>query len=433
MNRSVLTIALLLASFSVSSAEASQRLIVRNDSGLPAMKRLCGILGCNVEQGLDGTLGKLFLVTIPDLVNINLFAINLSVNLGVISVELDVQVHISGPPATSPPPAGLWDRSSNNYLGYPVWNGYANQPAGGVIRLREAQNQFGVGGAGIVGIIDTGVDGDHPALRSVSVPGYDFLQNQAGAASEQGAVQQSTAAVLDGGPWMVNQSTAAVLDSELGRLLGLKQYSAVGHGTMVAGIVHMVAPRTKIMSLRAFSPDGTGYLSDILRAIYWGTQNGARVLNMSFSFPASSRELKNAADYADRNGVIKVASAGNAGTQQAAYPASLNNVMGVASTNLNDQRSSFSSYGPGVWVAAPGEGIVTTYPYSTYSAGWGTSFSAPFVTGTAALFLEFNASCTHAQAAAAIAHARKLGSDLGNGRLDVYQAVSSYRQLLGLQ
>ncbi|MEO8130975.1 MAG: S8 family serine peptidase, partial [Bryobacteraceae bacterium] len=336
------------------------------------------------------------------------------------------------PSATSAPPAGLWDRAANNYFGSTVWNGYAAQPASSVIRLKEAQSQFGLKGAGVVGIIDTGVDGNHPALKNVSISGYDFLQNQAGPASEQAIVQQSTAAVLDGGPWMVNQSTAAVLDGELGKLLGLQQYAGYGHGTMVAGIVHLVAPRTKIMSLRAFSPDGTGYLSDILRAVYWGTQNGARVLNMSFSLSSSSRELSKAMDFADQNSVIKVASAGNTGTQQAAYPAALANVMGVASTSLTDQRSSFSSYGPTVWVAAPGEGIVTTYPNTTYSAGWGTSFSAPFVAGTAALFLEINADCNHAQAAAAVAHARKLGTDLGNGRLDVLQAVIAYRQLQGL-
>src|SRR5262249_22784943 len=155
-------------------------------------------------------------------------------------------------------------------------------------------------------------------------------------------------------------------------------------GTMVSGIIHLVAPRAQIMPLKAFHADGTGNLSDVLRAIYFATQNNANVLNMSFDFTTSSRELGNAVNYAANHNVISVASVGNDGQQVVVYPAGLSNVIGVASTTNNDQLSSFSNYGqPPVWVGAPGEGIVTTYPYGTYAAGWGTSFSAPFVSGTA--------------------------------------------------
>jgi hypothetical protein len=256
MRRLILICSLLLTSICAGTAEASQRLIVRNNGGITVMTSLCNLLGCNVVRTLDGVLGKLFLVTIPDTVNTNLFLFNLSLNVGVVSVEVDLRLNISGPPATSTVPAWLWDRADNNYFGSIVWNGYATQPASWIIRLGEAQSHYNARGAGVVGIIDTGVDNTHPALQSVSVPGYDFLQNQPGAASETGEVQQSTAAVLDGGPWWVNQSTAAVLDDGLGRQLGLPQYAAFGHATMVAGIVHLVAPQAKIMSLRAFAPDG---------------------------------------------------------------------------------------------------------------------------------------------------------------------------------
>ena len=100
--------------------------------------------------------------------------------------------------------------------------------------------------------------------------------------------------------------------------------------------------------------------------------------------------------------------------------------MGVASTDYNDQRSSFSNYGPAlVWVAAPGEMIISTYPFSSYAASSGTSFSAPFVAGVAALLRDIRISCNQAQAAQAISNARKLTPELGNGRLDVYQAVGA--------
>src|SRR4029077_20477030 len=224
-------------------------------------------------------------------------------------------------------------------------------------------------------------------------------------------VNQSTAAVLD-------QSTAAVLD-------GNDQYAAFGHGTMVMGVIHLVAPTAQLLPLKTFKSDGTGFLSDILRAIYYAVQNNANVINMSFDTQTSSRELEKALDYAEQNNVICAASAGNDG--QAAppltvYPAEWQtDVMGVASTSDQDTRSSFSNYGNAiVWVAAPGEAIVTTYPFGTYAAGWGTSFSAPFVSGGAVLLHSLQTAIGQSGAATAVAHAVPLAdSGMGNGRLDL--------------
>ena len=109
-------------------------------------------------------------------------------------------------------------------------------------------------------------------------------------------------------------------------------------------------------------------------------------------------------------------------------------MLGVASTTNNDVRSAFSNYGsPLVFVAAPGEGVVTTYPWGTYAAGWGTSFSTPFVAGTAALMLDINATADESDASAAVAHAKLLTTDLGHGRLDVYQAIAAWRAALGMK
>jgi subtilisin family serine protease len=103
-----------------------------------------------------------------------------------------------------------------------------------------------------------------------------------------------------------------------------------------------------------------------------------------------------------------------------------NDVMGVASTSDLDQRSYSSNFGNAiVWVDAPGEAIVTTYPFSTYAAGWGTSFSAPFVSGGAALLLDLQRRTNESQAAAAVAHAVWVGPEMGNGRLDLVQALSA--------
>ena len=132
---------------------------------------------------------------------------------------------------------------------------------------------------------------------------------------------------------------------------------------------------------------------------------------MSFSFNSSSTEMSDAINYADSQGVICVASAGNNGEEIQVYPASLNHVMGVASTSDSDTLSSFSNYGSQVvWVGAPGENIVTTYPYDNYASSSGTSFSAPFVSGTAALLVNADPAVSPTAAANAIANAKYISS-----------------------
>jgi len=224
---------------------------------------------------------------------------------------------------------------------------------------------------------------------------------------------------------MLDQHTAAMLDGS--------QYAAFGHGTMVMGVIHLVAPTAQLLPLKAFSADGSGSLSNILAAIYYAVQNNTNVINMSFDMTTSSTELTNAINYANGHNVICAASSGNDGAEELVYPAGLQNVMGVASTNNQDQRSSFSNYGNQiVWVAAPGEGVITTYPFATYAAGWGTSFSAPMVAGTASLLVNMQSSSSQNQAAWAIAHAKWIGLNMGNGRLDVYGSLSAYNPVQGL-
>jgi serine protease len=107
--------------------------------------------------------------------------------------------------------------------------------------------------------------------------------------------------------------------------------------------------------------------------------------------------------------------------------------MGVASTNNQDQRSTFSNYGNQiVWVAAPGEGVITTYPFGLYAAGWGTSFSSPMVAGTASLILNMQPNDNPNLAAWGIAHAQYVGVNMGNGRLNVNWSLSALNPIQGL-
>jgi subtilisin family serine protease len=197
---------------------------------------------------------------------------------------------------------------------------------------------------------------------------------------------------------------------------------------MTAGLVHLVAPTAKLLPLKAFGANGSGYLSNVVRAIYYATSNHANVISMSFSFSTSSSTLSNAIVSANGAGIICVAAAGNDGKEISVYPASLPQVMGIASTSNTDVQSSFTNYGPQVvWVAAPGEGVMSTYPGATYATSSGTSFSTPLVAGTAALLVNVSAAVKESTAASAIAHAKWLSPNLNKGRLDTYQAVNAWK------
>src|SRR6266487_452813 len=432
----------LLALLWATPAKADTGVIVRTTAGLSALQTFCSLpTTCTVVGPLDGTLGQVFLVTTPldPTTFIGLLSNPLTGLTGFVDAEVDQVLSLIGGLNVVPTPIPstlMSDRTPVPYYGTDVWNSYANQPAASIVEIQNAQNAFQVSGRGIVADIDTGVDPTHPVLQPVLLPGYDFTRNQVGG-SELNDLPPSfppppaCSSTSCPSPAQVNQSSAAILDQSSAAILdGNNQYAAFGHGTMVMGIIHLVAPTAQLLPLKAFHSDGTASLSDILRAIYYGVQNNANVINMSFDTKTASPELQKALDYANQSGVICAASAGNdgQGPPLLVYPAALQtDVMGVASTTDQDARSSFSNYGDAiVWVAAPGESIVTTYPFDTYAAGWGTSFSAPFVSGGAALLRSLKHAIDESGAAAAVAQAVPLTDPgMGHGRLDLCLALGS--------
>jgi len=433
-----------------SSKGATQtRLVVRDSLGLSGILNLCALLGCSQMESLGDPQGQLFMIQTPASLAGLTSLLNLSI-LGLVTIETDQTVRTQGASAGTAP-SYLNDRTLITYYGTSVWHGYVYQTGNRLIRSNTTHSTYNTAGSGVtVADIDTGVDPNHPILKGSLAAGYDFTRNQSGG-SEMGDVSQSTVAVLDGGTTaQVSQSTVAVLDQSTVAVLDGPQYAAFGHGTMTAGIIHLVAPQAKIMPLKSFKADGTGYNSDILRAIYYATSHGAKVINMSFNYTSYSQELANAVNYATSRGVICVAAAGNSGEQATVYPAALKNVIDVASTSNSDIQSTFSNYGaPPVWLSAPGEGVMTAYPFGTYAAGWGTSFSAPMVSGTAALMVAaysnsggllgsllgtISQASFEGQVAKALSHAHPLPDpDMGHGRLDTYLAVQAWRSSLGLK
>jgi subtilisin family serine protease len=422
----------------VSGQQPGQGVIVRTNLGLAGLQGICQQAGCNVVGTLDGGQNQVFLVAPaqPGLVA-NVLASALQLVTGILDAEVDQVVSVPPNPTNGAiaanPPAGLWDTTSRNYYGSNAWDGYVNQPAVQTINLAKAQSTFNVGGAGIVADIDTGVDPTHPVLQGVLLQGYDFTRNLPGGSELRDISGSAPPPCNTCVAANVNQHTVAMVDQHTAAMVDGEEYAAFGHGTMVAGVIHLTAPAAQILPLKSFHADGTGNLSDILRAIYYAVQNNANVINMSFDLTQQSTELGNAINYASTSNVICVASSGNDGEMEVVYPAASQGVIGVASTNAQDQRSTFSNYGDQVvWVAAPGEAIITTYPFGNYAAGWGTSFSSPFVAGTAALILDMQPNVNPNQAAWAVTHAKWISPTMGYGRIDVYDTLFSLNPLQGL-
>ena len=150
------------------------------------------------------------------------------------------------------------------------------------------------------------------------------------------------------------------------------------------------------MPLKAFAADGTATLFDIERAIYYAIDHGAKVINMSFSMDTASDEFTQAIDEASGHGLISFASAGNSGRSALVYPAAFRNVMGIGSTTLGDERSTFTNFGDHlVKFAAPGEDLITLYPGYHYASVSGTSFSTALATGGGALLSELVPTIDH--------------------------------------
>lgn len=183
------------------------------------------------------------------------------------------------------------------------------------------------------------------------------------------------------------------------------------HGTHVAGIIGAVGNNNmgiagviwnvKLMAVKFLNKQGIGTVAEEVRAINYAVDNRAHIINASYGSSDFSQAESDAVAYANSNGVLFVAAAGNSGTNNDVdpeYPASLSllfhNVTSVAATDQNDRRAPFSNYGKNsVHVGAPGVYILSTVPGNHYVGTnqelfMGTSQAAPHVSGLTALLLE---------------------------------------------
>jgi len=160
--------------------------------------------------------------------------------------------------------------------------------------------------------------------------------------------------------------------------------NGLGVSGVAGGFGAVAGCRGMILAVGNSAPQ-TALIDD---AILYAADNGARVISMSLQVPTTAA-INAALAYAhDVRGLAIVAAAGNvAGPVN--YPANQPQVIAVGSSGRSDARSSFSAFGPELWLLAPGESITTTNTSSAYASPTGTSFSAPMVAGTICLLFAF--------------------------------------------
>ncbi len=235
----------------------------------------------------------------------------------------------------------------------------------------------------VVGIIDTGIDIKHLDLKeSIYININEIADN--------GIDDDGNGFIDDiNGYDFINEDNS-VYDSS----------SNDKHGTHIAGIIAAnlneegvvgIAPKVKILPLKVIN--GTyGYTSDVIEAIEYARTMGIRIVNCSWGGSDYNTILR---DIMNESGILFVCASGNSGRDVSLtpiYPANFNidNIISVASINNMGNLSSFSNYGLGVDVAAPGEDIISTLPDDTYGYMSGTSMATPYVTGIASLLLAQN-------------------------------------------
>lgn len=273
---------------------------------------------------------------------------------------------------------------------------YLNQYAYHQVNLGQAQ-QLTKAVSVVVAVLDTGATPNHPALRGHYLTGYNTFD-----------------------------PTQFPLDLPDG-----EDNLAVGHGTMIAGLIARLAPTAMILPVRVLNGDGIGTMMTVVHGIYYAMANQARIINISFGSPRNSQVLEEALDAAHKAGILVVASAGNDGSETRHYPAALGDVIAVAALEDSNVKSSYSNFGEFIGLDAPGTGIRSTYWTGGYATWSGTSFAAPFVTATAALALMANPDLTADRLSAALKEtARPIDrknpayrEKLGHGLIDIERAV----------
>ncbi len=254
-----------------------------------------------------------------------------------------------------------------------------------------------------IAIVDSGIDATHPDLTNQVGAGYDFVNDDADPADDNG------------------HGT---------RMAGIVAGEAF-NGTGIAG----VAPLCRLLPVKVLNSTAQGSYSAIASGIIFAADQGVRVINLSLTGPASAAIMESAVNYATARGVVVVAAAGNDGSSGPGYPAAYPNVVAVGASDAVDAIPAFSNSGSWLALAAPGVEILTTNRISSsgfvYATTTGTSPATAFVSGAFALLFSARPELSSASALAALTEtARDLRSKgwdpyAGWGRINVAAALTA--------
>jgi subtilisin family serine protease len=236
----------------------------------------------------------------------------------------------------------------------------------GLALLNVPQHWKNTQGAGVrVALLDTGVDESHPDLAAAIDGVRDFTHSRYGAADRN------------------------------------------GHGTHVAGIVAArkndrgvigVAPQSRLLIAKVLGDDGIGSSAAVAAGVDWACDKGATVISMSLGSREPDALLRQAIERAAAKGVFLITAAGNTGRPNSVnYPARWRETIAVAAIDRNGRLARFSSRGPQVDIAAPGQDVLSTFRDGGYAKLSGTSMAAPFVAGVVALLIALHRDATDAR------------------------------------
>lgn len=293
-----------------------------------------------------------------------------------------------------------------------------------VIHAYEAWDLEKGDSAIVIGMVDTGVDIDHPDLQNIAFNAADPVNG----------IDDDHDGYID------NYSGWDMSDED-----NNPNADGIGHGSFVTGIasartdnatgVAGVGFKSKFLPVKVLKT-ATNKLVNNYEGIVYAADHGCKVINLAWGgvYPwfKYGQDLINYAVLV-RDAVV-VAAAGNTPKELDFFPASFDNVLSVGSTDFNDNKAAWATYSYNIDLMAPGDGVYTTNNDASYRRGYGSSFAAPQVAGTAALVRAKYPGMTAQQVMERIRISTDdiydVGSNmdymemLGRGRLNVYRALT---------
>nr|WP_240947633.1 S8 family serine peptidase [Planosporangium mesophilum] len=223
----------------------------------------------------------------------------------------------------------------------------------GFLRIAEA-HKYSEGEGIVVGLVDTGIDANHPDLAGNVLPGIDLVDPGGDGRRDEGRHGTSMAALI------------------------------AGHGHAGGAGVLGIAPKAKLLPARS-GRVAINFLGRESEGIQWVTQHGAKVISFSIGGPAN-RRLQQAVEQAQAADVVIVAAVGNVPeVKEVVYPAAYPGVIAVAGVDQAGNHAAVSVTGPEVVLSAPAVDVETAGLNGTYGKGTGTSEATAIVAGVVAL------------------------------------------------